>query len=369
MIIQEENKLRLAAENSSTLNGTELKDKMTALDEVKAQQEQYETENKELEKQLGKWKRNNLIAIVVLIIVLLFSLTTVMVVTKYKLNKYEVILKSNEIVVDKEDIATMTTDELRESTKNKYVTNCMEFYYDITEDKYYGVSGNNTTYYSVSSLRNAVFGNAITYSVESVDKVNKPKHTSDTAISSYTFSYGLLDGSAQMTIDNSEKLVFSGYSKALLDSYMNADIIKEPKIVSQKPAYIVINKKIEVTKDLIDSVFVGIEDYYMANSDKTEKLDEVTYDDYWYGYYVNNDRLYYLASHDCSVGKDSIRQALNAIDVTDLIESNLENYLGEDIHLTFKVPTIVNQGTTVIYINTVNTVKDPFQIAYEQGIY
>lgn len=368
MIIQEENKLRLAAENSSTLNSADLKDKTTALDEVKAQQEQYETENKELEKQLGKWKRNNIIALIVLIIVLLFSLTTVMVVTKYKLNKYEVILKSNEIVVKKEDISSMTTNELREATKNKYVANCMEFYYDMEEDKYYDVSG-NTTYYSVSSLRNAVFGNPITYSVESVDKVNKPKHTSDTAISSYTFSYGLLDGSAQMAIDNSEKLVFSGYSKALLDSYMNADIIKEPKIVSQKPAYIVINKKIEVTKDLIDSVFVGIEDYYMANSDRTEKLDEVTYDDYWYGYYVENNRLYYLTSHDCNVGKDSIRQALNAIDVTDLVENNLENYLSEDIELTFKVPTIVNQGTTVIYINTINTVKDPFQIAYEQGIY
>lgn len=369
MIIQEENKLRLAAENSSTLNGADLKDKKTALDEVKAQQEQYESENKDLAKQVGKWKRINIVAIIVLIIVLLFSLTTVLVATKYKVNTYEVVLNANEIVVDKEDISSMTTNELREATKNKYIANCMEFYYDVVEDKYYDVSNDNTTYYSVGDLRSAVYGNPITYSVESVEKVNKAKNNSQTKILSRSFSYGLLDGSAQMSPVNSTNLIFSGYTRTLLDSYMNSKDLQTPMVVTRQPAYFVVDKKIEVTEEMINQVIMGIEDFYMANTDETEQLKEVTYDDYWYGFYVEDNKLYYLTSHDCNVGKNNVRQALTSVDITDLVEENLEDYLGEDITVSFDIPLIANKGTTVVYLNTNNTVKDSFYIAYEQELY
>ena len=129
------------------------------------------------------------------------------------------------------------------------------------------------------------------------------------------------------------------------------------------------DKKIEVTEEMMNQVLMGIEDFYMVNADETEQLEEVTYEDYWYGFYVEDDKLYYLTSHDCNVGKNNERQALTSVDVTDLIEENLEGYLGEDITITFDIPIVANKGTTVVYLNTNNTVKDAFYIAYEQELY
>lgn len=364
MIIQEENQLRLAAENSSTLNGTELKDKMTALDEIKAQQEQYETENKELEKQVGKWKKNNIVAIIVLIIVLLFSLTTVILQTKWKIKTYEVKLVANPIQVER--VESKTSNEiLAESQEMGYISNTMEFYYDASIGEVHRISDENTVYYDIDSAKAEIYGYPITYSIEEIVESNKPGQA-QTEVATQEFSYGLLDGSAQEAIPNTNRLVFSGYTRSLIDSYMRK---VEPITVTNDSAVIVVDKRFEVTEDFVDDLMKGVvEDYYMLNSDTVENLEDSDIQNLWYGLCNENDSIYYIASHGVNLKADK-QQELYKKDVLSILENNIEEYLGEEVEVTTKVPMVSNKPLTVIYLTTNNYAYDYLYIINQLQLY
>ena len=365
-----ENKLREAAENKAKLESTEIKGTFTSIDEVIAQSEGFDKNNKDLEREIGKWRTLNIIAIIFLIIVLLFSLTTVLVKTRYKVKTYEVKLVANEIQVDKELIGTKTTNEILEESKEKgYVSNCMEFYYDPLEKEEFWKDKNKTTYYSVDDLRAEVFGYPITYKIDSIEEIGwgqKPSKC-ETKVTSHEFSYGIADGSAQEAYPDSTNLEFNGYTEELLYNYM---VNVDPTIALNDSGYIVIDERIDVTDEFVDNLLKNaVDDYYLANSDKIEHYSEnLDVQDYWYGFRVNNGTLEYVKSHGVDTNGNSMEEVVTD-DILGIMEKNIEEYLDEDVTVSTTIPKNSNKPMTVIYLTTSNYVHDPFYIANEQCIF
>lgn len=365
-----EEKLRQAAENKAKLESTDIKGTFISIDEVIAQSEGFEKNNKDLEREVGKWRTLNIIAIIFLIIVLLFSLTTILVKTRYKIKTYEVKLVANEIQVDKELIRTKNTNEILEESKEKgYVSNCMEFYYDPVEKEEFWKEKNKTTYYNIEDLRREIFGYPITYRVDSIEQIGfgKKPSKSETNVTSHEFSYGLADGSAQEAYPDSTALEFNGYSNELLYNYM---LGVDPTLALNDSGYIVIDTRVDITEEFVDSLLRNVvDDYYLANSEEIEHYSEdLNIQDYWYGFRVNNGTLEYVKSHGVDTNGNSMGEVV-ADDILGIMEKNIEEYLGEDVTVTTTIPKKSNKPMTVIYLTTSNFVHDPFYIANEQCIF
>lgn len=358
-----EDNLKIAAENNAVLNGTEIKDKVTNLNEINNQQTTYQEANNELQKKLARLKRLNIYALTALIIVLLFSVTTVVVRTKWNVKSYEVTLTANPIEVESVDSKT-TNEILKESQEKGYTSNCMEFYFDGETGDLHRISNENNTYYDLESAKSKIYGYPITYSVSGIEETKRPNQ-SKTTVATAEFSFGLLDGSAQQAIPGTNNLVFSGYTHSLIDGYMQK---VDPITVTNESVAIVINKRFEVTEDFINALMKNVvEDYYMLNSEEIVNVD-TDYQSYFYGFVNEHDSIYYVGSHGVDLNGNK-QQKLVKTDVMGIMEKNIENYLGKDISVTTKVPKISNEPITVIYLTTENFAYDYLYLINELELY
>lgn len=313
------------------------------------------------EKKKRKWQKTFLILLILFLIILLYSCTSFIISKRREVKSYNAVLTANMISVDKSELASMTSAEiLEESRKAGYVSNTMEFYYDPLDAKAYGLTEGNTRYYSIASLNSQIRGKSLDYSLTSLVETRSPVN-SKTKVANKVFSYGYKDGSSQMAKPESKDLVFSGYSKKLLDNYNN-DLNIE--IIEEKAVPVVIDASVEVTSDFVEAMLEGvITDNYMANNGETEKSFDI-----YYGFEVVGSELYYIPSHPVSAGTE-YGQVPEKIEVTDLIEKNIEGYLGKDVEVSTKIPLVAKKPTTVIYLSTDNYVYDNFYIASQLELY
>lgn len=313
------------------------------------------------EKKRGKWQKAVIVSLVLLLVILLYSCTTYILSKRYEVKAYNAVLTADMINVDKSELSSMTSDSiLRESEVKGYVSNTMEFLYDPKDAVAYGLTEGNTTYYDIASLGNAIVGKELTYTLTSLEETDSPV-SCKTEVANKVFSFGFADGSAQMALPESTEVIFSGYTKRLVDRYidgLNLDIYEE------KAVPVVINADVEVTEDLVNAMLSGVfKDTYMKNLGETSQSVP-----FYYGVAVESGELVYIPSHAVSAGTDYGRLPEKQV-ITDLVERNIEQYLGEDIEVSTKIPLVVKEPTTVIYLSTQNYVYDNFYIASLLGLY
>ena len=313
------------------------------------------------EKKKRRWQRVALGALILLLVILLYSCSTILFGRKYEVKSYNAVLTADLVAVDATEISSMTANEiLEESQQRGYVSNTKEFYYDPTDAVAYGLAEGNTRYYDIDSLNKAIMGKVLNYSLTSLVETDKPV-TSKTEVANKVFSYGYADGSAQMALPESEKLIFSGYTKELVDRYLDGlhlDIYEESAVP------VVINADIEVTEDFVNAMLSGVvKDAYMQNTGEVIKSVP-----FYYGFDIDAGELIYIPSHPASKGTD-YGQVPEPQIITDLVEQNIEAYLGEDVEISTKIPLTVKKPTTVIYLSTENYVYDNFYLASLLGLY
>lgn len=358
-----------ALKDNARMNDEE---KNTQYAELEALQDEYNLKLKGLLSKNRRWQRLDIYALIVLIILLLYSLTTVIYITKYVTKKYQVNLVADTITVDESALTTKSTQEiLEDSVRNGYVSNCMEFYYDDEDGIVQQISSDDSIYYSVDEMQAQVNSNKLNYTIKSIEKVDKPG-TSNTRVANQEFVYGFDDGSSQEAIPNSDKLVWNGYSPVLVQNYMST---VEPYTVTRTPAYIVIDSRVDVTEEFVNAMMKGIiDDTYMNNrvemTSDTIETDAVEYvtdadDDYFYGLHTEGDEMIYTCSHkigETALGMQYIRQ----YSILGALEKNIEDYLGKDVTLTTYVPKVTNRPLTIIYLATDNYCYDSWYILGNQ---
>lgn len=328
--------------------------------EFEIMQDDYDTQIAALLKKNRWWQRLDIIAIVILIIALLYSVTTIILISKFMTKKYEVNLVQDTLKINENELETKTTQEiLKESEEYGYVSNCKEFYYDKETDGIQRISKNNSTYYSISDMQQQLETTKLRYRIQEIKEVSEPQD-SKTIVANQEFVYGFgpEDGSAQEARKGSNDLFFAGYSPELVNKYMKT--IK-PYTVERNPVCIVINERVDVTDDFVEKMLDGVlTDTYMSNrttlSNDIMPTNDIRYtqeekDDYFFGLQDKNNRMIYTCSHkigDTLKGEQYIRE----YDILGAIETNIESYLGKDITLTTKIPKITNKPVTVIYLAT-----------------
>ena len=324
--------------------------------------QQLEYLNK-IDKKLTFCKIAGFIGIILLAIILLYQFVTVVVQKRYKPVYYSASVIAEEIVVDKDALDTMTTEEiLAESKEMGYISNCREFY--LSGDEYSKFKDGSTKYYSVSSLRDAIQGQPLTYKVLSVEKTDKTSPCV-TQVANRTFKYGFRDGSSQMAEEGASTAVFSGYSEELLDRYLNG---LEPFEITANAVPVVLNGRYEVDEEFINAMLSGVfEDSYMANSEM-KQVEEVDLNDSYYGLKVKDGRIYYVKSHDLSLDAKATQEIVE-VDITDKIQKNLSEYLGKNVKISTELPFLFKSKQTVINLSTRSYSYNNFYIAAAQELY
>lgn len=358
-----------ALKNNARMND---KSKEVEFSEFDAMQEEYGLTISSLIKKNRRWQIADIAALIILIILMLYSVTTVIYTTKYLTKKYQVNLVADTIVVNEDELRTKSSTEiLEDSVKNGYISNCMEFYYDNEDGVVQQISDDDSIYYSIDDMQNQVISNKLNYSIKSVREVKEPG-SSITKIANQEFIYGFDDGSSQETIKNSNKLIWNGYSPVLIQNYMST---VEPYTVRRVPAYIVVDARIDVNEEFAQAMMQGvIDDTYMNNrAEVTSDIidtDVIQYDsdeddDYFYGLHAEGDKMIYTCSH--KIGETVLgTQYIREYDVLGALEKNIEKYLGKDVTLTTKLPKITNKPLTIIYLATENYCYDSWYILGNQ---
>ena len=311
--------------------------------ELNEELDQYQYELDNIKKSTRYWHYGAVFWLVVLIIILLYSCAAKMKqepVVEY----YKATLKADMLGVSTEGFETITTDELLEaSIENGYVSNCSEFYYDPSDSTLYSILDGSTTYYSVDSLEQAIAGSPLTYRISQVEKAMTGSD-SVTEVVTTDFTYGFNDGSCQMAIPETEDLVFSGYSKRLLEGYMSS---VKSEYVTNKPVTLVISGSHEVDENLVSEAFKGVfTDVYKIGEDAG-----------YYGLYSDGEVIEYIKTNG------------EKVNILGCIEENLESYLGCNLDVSCSVPAEITESLTVISINTENYAYDDFYIANKLNLY
>lgn len=312
-----------------------------AIVELEERIQLQEEQNEKLRKKIRYCRYATVLFLVLTLIILLYSCTTSQIDEVPVVDYYVATFSADILGVNVEDIETITTEELlTTSQEHGYIANCLEFYYDGIR---YDMEDGSTVYYSVDSLRDQLDGAEINYSLRVFEKGNECPDSA-TEIVSTAFEYGFADGSCQMALPETTDLVFSGYSKELIDRYM---AVAETKYAVSSPVTLVIDGSYEITAETINSMLKGV-------LRDTYRLDTTTA---YYGLYSDGDVLEYVNTSG------------ERVDISNTVESNLESILGTDITLTYQIPKKITQPLTVIYLNTVTYNYDDFYFANALNLY
>lgn len=340
----------------------EASDNYEELKELHSKYEKAVGDLEEAEKCKRRWIKADIVMLILLLIILLFSLLVTVIKMRQPITYYSAEVTAKMLKLDKSYLSTMTTEELLDTSKSgKYVSNCMEFYYDPIDDATFDFAEGNTTYYSITDLNAMIVGQELGYQLTRLEE-NDEAWDSMTSIATKEFSYGFKDGSCQAVEQNTTSHIFDGYTKTLVDNYMEGLKVKE---ASEDSAVIVINKEVDVTEDFINRMLSGVlEDYYMGNYADVDSKDITDVSPSFYGLYSDGSGIYYLKSHGMGYAKEE-----HKVDVTQSIAENISNYLGEEVTVTTQVPLLTKEPLTVIYLSSCNYAYDNFYLANEFGLY
>ena len=301
--------------------------------------------NEEYDKACAKkrrWQRITLVSLVLLLIILLYSCSSVMFLERSK--GYNVVASAEMIQVDKSALQTMTSEQLlKESMGKDVVSNCLEWVY--ADGMQYIMRDGSTTYYSVDSLDSQIRGSLLDYEV-SVEETKKPVD-SHTAIVNKEFTWGFDDGSCQIAKRGTNELLFNGYSKALVEKYLVDNGVSN---VYKAPVVLVLNKKVKVDDAFAEAMLNGVlVDNYMQSANTRENQ--------FYGFESADGKIYYRNSSG------------DLIDVTATLKENIERYLGSSVKIDTKEPKLSFGGKTIIYLTSDNYIYDNFYFAEVQELY
>ena len=340
--------------------------------ELNYKQEALQKLMEELEKLVKtkkRWRTFVFIELLILLIILLYSCSIYLFGAK-NLNVYSAVYSADMISVNKDTFYSLTTEDiLNQSIEEGYISNCMEFYYDPADKTAYDIkmSDTSTRYYSVDDLNKAIVGQKLSYRLTSLEKT-ADWTPSETVIANKVFTYGLRDGSSQMANKESENLVFNGYSAELIRRYMQ-DMSMKLRSTQEDAVTLVVEGDYEVTDEMVNAIVSGVfDDAYMSNGAIFHRDSTTTDEDFYYGLKESKGRIYYVKSHATSYDTD-LWQKPEEVDITDLLISNLNDYLGGNAKISTKVPEAPRKKTTVIYLSTQNYAYDNFYIADANGAY